>query len=145
MRYGLNCNMLRKLQAGDRIWCRIAAGSMEPPEPPQPVLCAGIGSGLAPHMAYLRDRVRAAEAGEPAGMFSLYFGNRFREEEFLYQQELEGYDAKYDWLNLHVAFSRDDPNKKVYVQDVSVLYVDVDDFFRTGTFSPTCPSYSLSV
>jgi len=119
MRYGLNCNMLRKLKAGDHFWCRIAPGSMDPPEPQQPVLCAGIGSGLAPHMAYLRDHVRAAEAGETVGKFALYFGNRFREEEFLYEKELKEYDDKYDWLNLHVAFSRDDPKKKVYVQDVS--------------------------
>lgn len=119
MRYGLNCNMLRKLKAGDHFWCRIAPGSMDPPEPQQPVLCAGIGSGLAPHMAYLRDHVRAAEAGEEVGKFALYFGNRFREEEYLYEKELKEYDAKYDWLNLHVAFSRDNPKKKVYVQDVS--------------------------
>jgi sulfite reductase alpha subunit-like flavoprotein len=100
------------------------AGSMEPPEPNQPVICAGIGSGLAPHMAFLRDRVRAAEAGERVAPFSLYFGNRFREEEYLYQAELEGYESKYNWFKLHVAFSRDDPNKKVYVQDLIGLTDD---------------------
>lgn len=134
MRYGLNCNMLRQLKSGDHFWCRIAPGSMDPPEPHQPVLCAGIGSGLAPHMAFLRDHVRAAEAGETVGKFSLYFGNRFREEEFLYQAELEGYAAKYDWLNLHVAFSRDDPKKKVYVQDVSLSCIVLNVVYNVGFF-----------
>ncbi|KAL7553608.1 hypothetical protein ACHAWF_016914 [Thalassiosira exigua] len=36
MRYGLTCDMLRKLQVGDRIWCRIKPGSMEPPTHDQP-------------------------------------------------------------------------------------------------------------
>jgi pyruvate dehydrogenase (NADP+) len=118
-RFGLTCNMLRQLQTGDMLWCRIKSGSMEPPVPPQPVLCAGIGSGVAPHLAFLRDRVRAAEEQkDEVAPFSLYFGNRSRVDEYLFQKELEEYDAKYPWFHLHMAFSRDDPNKKVYVQDV---------------------------
>lgn len=124
MRYGLTCNMLRKLRSGDNIWCRMKAGSMEPPTPQQPVLCAGIGSGLAPHMAFLRDRVRAAEEGEAVGPFSLYFGNRYVADEFLYQAELEAYSVKYDWFKLHAAFSRDDAEKKVYVQDLVAITED---------------------
>lgn len=118
-RYGLTCDMLRNLSSGDRVWCRIKPGSMEPPTPQQPVLCAGIGSGLAPHMAFLRDRVRAAEAGEAVGPFALYFGNRYEAHEFLYRSELQEYQRRYsDWFTLHVAFSRDDPTQKVYVQDL---------------------------
>jgi homodimeric pyruvate:ferredoxin (flavodoxin) oxidoreductase len=124
MRYGLTCNMLRKLRSGDSIWCRMKAGSMEPPTPQQPVLCAGIGSGLAPHMAFLRDHARAAEEGETVGLFSLYFGNRYVADEFLYQAELEAYAAKYDWFKLHAAFSRDDAEKKVYVQDLVAITED---------------------
>jgi pyruvate dehydrogenase (NADP+) len=141
MRYGLNCDMLRRLQSGDHVWCRVHPGSMEAPTLDQPVLCAGIGSGLAPHMAFLRDRVHQAEqvvAAVAAAVadqrgssndattnptvrpFSLFFGNRNQADEYLYRSELEGYKAKYgkDWFQLHVAFSRDDPTKKVYVQDL---------------------------
>lgn len=118
MRYGLTCDMLRKLKSGDHIWCRMKPGSMEPPTPQQPVVCVGIGSGLAPHMAFLRDRVVAAESGESVGPFSLFMGNRFREEEFLYQQYLENLVEKYDWFTLHAVFSRDIPGRKVYCQDI---------------------------
>ena len=122
MRFGLTCNMLRKLKVGDHVWCRIKAGSMEPPTPEQPVVCVGIGSGLAPHMAFLRDRVRAVEAGEPVAPFSLYFGNRFRDEEFLYQSYLEQLaEEQKSWFSLHLAFSRDKlsaDGKKIYVQDL---------------------------
>jgi len=118
MKYGLTCDMIRQKQPGDFLWCRRKLGSMDAPEPEQPVLCAGIGSGLAPHMAFLRDRVRAAEAGEKVAGFALYFGNRKRADEYLYQSELEAYERKYDWFSLFAAFSRDDPKKKVYVQDL---------------------------
>ena len=115
MRYGLTCDMLRKLQVNDTIWCKIKAGSMEPPTVQNPTVCAGIGSGLAPHLAFLRDRVYASEQGQTVAPFALYFGNRFVKEEFLYHQELEGYASKYDWFALHTAFSRDGKHK-VYVQ-----------------------------
>lgn len=118
MRYGLNCDMLQKLTSGDRIWCRIKNGSMEPPTNDQPVVCAGIGSGLCPHMAFLRDRVHAVECGAKVQPFSLYFGNRKKEEEFLYRDQLEAIQSKYEWFTLHTAFSRDDPKSKVYVQDL---------------------------
>ena len=118
MRYGMTCNMLRKLKEGDHIRCRIHPGSMEPPEPSNSIVCASIGSGLAPMMAFLRDHVRAAEVGKKVGRFAMYFGNRNKADEFLYQEEMEDYEKKYDWFTLHTAFSRDDPNKKVYVQDL---------------------------
>jgi cytochrome P450/NADPH-cytochrome P450 reductase len=118
MRYGRTCDMLRGLKRGDHLWCRIKPASMEAPEPRHPVLCVGIGSGLAPHLAFLRDHVRAAEEGESVGRFSLYFGNRFRAEEYLLRSELEAYAEKYDWFHLYTAFSRDNPTKKVYVQDL---------------------------
>jgi sulfite reductase alpha subunit-like flavoprotein len=75
-------------------------------------------------MAFARDRVRAAEAGEKVAPFSMFFGNRFKADEYLYQSELEDCDKKYDWFTLHAAFSRDDPKKKVYVQD---LVAQTDD------------------
>lgn len=119
MRYGLTCDMLRKLHEGDSIWCRVKPGSMEPPTHEQPVVCVGIGSGLAPHMSFLRDRVHAAKQGVEVAPFSLYFGNRFKQREWLYQEEMEQIAAEHgSWFKLHTAFSRDTVGKKVYVQDL---------------------------
>ncbi|KAL7522654.1 hypothetical protein ACHAWX_007353 [Stephanocyclus meneghinianus] len=125
MRYGLTCDMLRKMQVGDTIHCRIKSGSMEPPKHDQPVVCVGIGSGLAPHLSFLRDRVHAAEMGNDVAPFSLYFGNRFEKREFLYRTELEGIVKKHgSWFKLHTAFSRDIAGKKVYVQDLVAMQED---------------------
>jgi cytochrome P450/NADPH-cytochrome P450 reductase len=89
------------------------------------VVCVGIGSGLAPHLSFLRDRVYAAENGTEVAPFSLYFGNRFEKREFLYKEELEGILANHgNWFKLHTAFSRDTVGKKVYVQDLVAVQDD---------------------
>ena len=71
-------------------------------------------------MSFLRDRVNAAtNLGVDVAPFSLYFGNRFKEREFLYRDELERLAAEHgSWFKLHTAFSRDTKGKKVYVQDL---------------------------
>jgi sulfite reductase (NADPH) flavoprotein alpha-component len=43
MRYGLTCDMLRKMQVGDTINCRIKSGSMEPPKHDQPGKVKAVG------------------------------------------------------------------------------------------------------
>lgn len=89
------------------------------------MVCAGIGSGLAPHLSFLRDRVHAAESGIEVAPFSLYFGNRYEKREYLYRSELEGILAKHgSWFKLHTAFSRDTIGKKVYVQDLVAITDD---------------------
>ena len=39
MRFGLTCDMLRKLHVGDALYCRVKPGSMEPPKHDQPGEC----------------------------------------------------------------------------------------------------------
>lgn len=143
------------LNAGNIMWCRVNPGSMEPPTHDQPgkfirkfpglnnnvkshknilflryhaVVCAGIGSGLAPHQSFIRDRVHASKSGVEVAPFSLYFGNRFKAREFLYRTELEQIAEKHkDWFKLHTAFSRDTAGKKVYVQDLVAI---TDDAYK---------------
>ena len=47
----------------------------------------------------------------------LYFGNQYEKKEYLMKEELETY-VKEGLLHLRTAFSRDDPKKKIYVQDL---------------------------
>lgn len=92
-------------------------------------MCVGIGSGLAPHMSFLRERVHAATTlGLDVAPFTLYFGNRFKAREFLYREELEQLATEHAaWFTLHTAFSRDTAGKKVYVQD---LVAKTDDAYH---------------
>ena len=91
------------------------------------VICVGIGSGVAPHMALIRDRAFASTNGVKVSPLSLYFGNRFEAREFLYRSELEQIATEHgDWFTLHTAFSRDVIGKKTYVQDL----VAVNNYIR---------------
>lgn len=47
----------------------------------------------------------------------LFFGCRHKSKDFIYSKELESLRKKNALSHLVVAFSRDDPKKKVYVQD----------------------------
>lgn len=53
--------------------------------------------------------------GQPVGETVLYFGCRHKNEDYIYEEELEKYRDEGLLTNLHVAFSRDQEHK-VYVQ-----------------------------
>ena len=52
-----------------------------------------------------------------SGPIWLFFGCRRRDQDWLYREEMEGYLKTGVLSELHTAFSRDDPKRKVYVQD----------------------------
>lgn len=47
----------------------------------------------------------------------LFFGCRSKFQDYIYQEELEGYEKEGVLSDLHVAFSRDQP-EKIYVQSL---------------------------
>lgn len=62
-------------------------------------------------MGFLQERAVLAAQGVALGPGHLFFGCRSAKEDFIYQQELEGYKASGVLAGLHVAFSRDGPSK----------------------------------
>ena len=88
-----------------------------PSSPEQPIILVGLGTGIAPCRALIRDRLFQRDQGENIGPMSLYFGVRFKASEYTYGDE---WDSLHDNGNgplthLHCAFSRDQDHK-VYVQ-----------------------------
>ncbi|XP_046964490.1 NADPH--cytochrome P450 reductase isoform X1 [Vanessa cardui] len=78
-----------------------------------PILMVGPGTGLAPFRGFLQERAHARANGKPVGDTILYFGCRHRDQDYIYQEELEEYEKNGDVI-LHTAFSRDQA-QKVYV------------------------------
>jgi sulfite reductase (NADPH) flavoprotein alpha-component len=76
-----------------------------------PVIMVGPGTGIAPFRAFLQER----QALGARGKNWLFFGDRRRECDFLYQQELEDYRRGGLLTRLDCAFSRDQ-EEKLYVQ-----------------------------
>ena len=76
-----------------------------------PIIMIGPGTGVAPFRAFLQER-RARGA---AGRNWLFFGDQRRAADFLYEEELRGYERDGLLTLLDAAFSRDQA-ERVYVQ-----------------------------
>lgn len=77
-----------------------------------PLIMIGPGTGIAPFRAFLQER----QATGAKGKNWLFFGDQRLEHDFIYQDELEGWQKDGLLTRLDLAFSRDQA-KKIYVQN----------------------------
>lgn len=104
--------------SGQESLCRIfvrASTFRLPVDPAIPIIMIGPGTGVAPMRALLQERVWQKSQGQKVGYNWLYFGCRRRDEDFIYRDELEAYEADGTLDRLRMAFSREKASK-VYVQ-----------------------------
>jgi sulfite reductase (NADPH) flavoprotein alpha-component len=116
-RFGQATRYLSQLPIGHPLTVSIKPSVMKlPPKSTQPLIMAGLGTGLAPFRAFVQHRAMEKAAGKPIGAVLLYMGSRHQREEYCYGEEWEAYrDAGVITL-LGRAFSRDQP-QKIYIQD----------------------------
>ncbi|NLU81214.1 FAD-binding protein [Rhodococcus sp. HNM0569] len=111
------------------------------PEPDVPIVMIGAGTGIAPFRAFLQHR-RAQGA---SGAAWLVFGERHREHDFLYRDELDEFlrDGTVDRLD--TAFSRDGSgNEKTYVQHVLRAHGhDLAQWIDRGAHMYVCGSIAM--
>lgn len=82
-----------------------------PADADAPLLMVGPGTGIAPFRAFLQER----QASGAKGRNWLFFGDQHREHDFIYQDELLGWQQDGLLTRLDLAFSRDQSDK-IYVQ-----------------------------
>ncbi|KAG7354997.1 NADPH-cytochrome P450 oxidoreductase [Nitzschia inconspicua] len=88
-----------------------------PTDATKPILMIGPGTGIAPMRALLQQRRHQQLVEKKAvGSNVLYFGCKRKDQDYLYEDELLRYKDEGILTELHLAFSRQDPSKKVYVQ-----------------------------
>lgn len=116
-RFGQATRFLNKLQVGAAVTVSVKPSVMKlPPLSTQPLIMAGLGTGLAPFRAFVQHRALEKAQGKEIGAVLLYMGSRHQREEYCYGEEWEAYlDAGVITL-LGRAFSRDQP-QKIYIQD----------------------------
>jgi sulfite reductase (NADPH) flavoprotein alpha-component len=83
-----------------------------PKDPDAPMIMVGPGTGIAPFRAFLEER----QALGAKGRNWLFFGDQRAATDFLYREQLEGWQKDGFLSRLDVAFSRDQA-EKVYVQN----------------------------
>ncbi|HEJ7065437.1 sulfite reductase flavoprotein subunit alpha [Serratia marcescens] len=94
-----------------RLFCRANPGFYLPRDTTVPVLLIGTGTGIAPLIGLLREMAAQGERRE----IVLIFGEKRRDEDFLYGEELVTLNAAGVLTRLITAFSRDTADK-YYVQ-----------------------------
>lgn len=98
--------------------CSISPGSFEFGEPEVPMVMTGTGTGVAPFLAFAKEREWYIKNHGPerAGEMWLFFGCRQRSKDYILGEDLDALAEQNVITHLKIAFSRDGP-KKVYIQD----------------------------
>ena len=116
-RFGQATRFLNKLKIGAQVVVSVKPSVMKlPPNSTQPLIMAGLGTGLAPFRAFVQHRAWEKQQGKEIGSVLLYMGSRHQREEYCYGEEWEAYQDAGVITLLGRAFSRDQP-QKIYIQD----------------------------
>ncbi|KTW28435.1 hypothetical protein T552_01698 [Pneumocystis carinii B80] len=97
----------------------IRRSNFHPPHNPAvPIIMVGPGTGVAPFRAFIMERAEQMKRGKKIGKTILFYGCRYKNADFLYENEWKEYkNIMGDLFEMYIAFSRE-TNKKVYVQDL---------------------------
>ncbi|KAI9835952.1 MAG: hypothetical protein M1819_001850 [Sarea resinae] len=116
-RFGQATRFLNALKPGAPVVVSVKPSVMKlPPQSTQPLIMAGLGTGLAPFRAFVQYRAWQKSQGIPIGAVLLYMGSRHQREEYLFGEEWEAYQDAGVITLLGRAFSRDQA-QKIYIQD----------------------------
>lgn len=139
---GTASDYLAKLQAGEfvSIFAQANPNFRLPENLNKPVVMIGSGTGIAPHIAFLQ----ALDNQDQKVESYLFFGERYRAKDFLYQTELENYLTNGTLTQLFNAFSRDQA-EKFYVQDALAQQAElVWKLIQQGGYFYICGSKAMS-
>eukprot|EP00041_Stephanoeca_diplocostata_P038621 m.1534404 g.1534404 ORF g.1534404 m.1534404 type:complete len:675 (-) comp25243_c0_seq43:5814-7838(-) len=97
---------------GAPLW--VTRGTFKLPPCDVPLIMIGPGTGCAPFIACLHERIAQQKDSTNASLNVYVFGNRNKDGDFLHQDVVEAWEQQ-NKLTLITAFSRDQPHK-IYVQ-----------------------------
>ena len=121
---------LRACRVGDEVAFFLRKSAFRlPSDASRPIVMVGPGTGLAPFRGFLQERAallkkkKSSSSGSSSdstsppsfGEAHLFFGCRSKDHDFIYREELEGFERSGALTSLRVAFSREGA-EKVYVQ-----------------------------
>jgi len=95
-----------------KVYVQPSHGFKPPVNGDTPMIMVGPGTGIAPFRAFLEERLATGAKGKNW----LFFGDQTRASDFLYEEQLTGWQKDRFLTRLDLAFSRDQ-QEKIYVQN----------------------------
>lgn len=115
--HGIASHFLQERKIGDQVRLYHRKSTFRLPlSGLSPVIMIGAGTGIAPFIGFLQQRLADQMAGKKLGPAHLFFGCRKADEDYLYSSELSEFIDRGVLSGLYLAFSRQGKNK-IYVQD----------------------------
>jgi NADPH-ferrihemoprotein reductase len=151
---GVASKHLDNLCVGDKCRVYVRASSFRLPSAlSTPIVMIGPGTGLAPMRALLQEREFQAQQQQAKlkkvtskATNVLFFGCKNKKVDYIYREELEGFESRGVLSELRTAFSRDGP-AKVYVQELmsepSVAASLVNLLFTEGAYVFVCGATAM--
>eukprot|EP00744_Colponema_vietnamica_P005156 GILI01007579.1.p1 GENE.GILI01007579.1~~GILI01007579.1.p1 ORF type:complete len:640 (-),score=167.06 GILI01007579.1:308-2227(-) len=114
---GVCTSMLAEAAVGTRIPIFVRKSTFHLPlrDKKRPIIMIGPGTGVAPLVGFLHRRRVWQEKNNELGEAMLFFGCRNQKDDYLYEEFINKAIGDKIITELHVAFSRDQP-EKIYVQ-----------------------------
>lgn len=105
--------------SGGKVYAHIRRSRFKlPAVASHPLVMVAAGTGVATFRAFLAERARMLQIGKDVGEMVLFFGCRRAGEDYIYREELEGFERELGGrLQIVTAFSREAGQPKKYVQD----------------------------
>jgi cytochrome P450/NADPH-cytochrome P450 reductase len=106
---GLASSFLKRGSNGMKIRANLKSSKSAfcmPSDPSIPLIMISAGTGFSPFRGFLQERKAQIESGEKVGETVLFFGCRRKDQDYIYEEELENYNKEDVLTHLHVAFSR---------------------------------------
>ncbi|WFE67761.1 NADP oxidoreductase [Thiomicrospira sp. R3] len=128
VRLGVTSNTMAQAKPGDQLDVEIKPNAhfKLPENPRTAIVMMAAGTGLAPFLGFMQQRVEQPSASRNI----VYFGETHRQTRFLCQSSLESWQRQ-GALGLYTAFSRDQ-DTKVYVQDLLAKNLDWLELWQSG-------------
>ena len=116
---GMSSHYLHTLREGDRlnIFLDSADGFHLQDDVTKPMIFVSVGTGFAPMRAFLWERLALKQAGAPLAEAALFNGIRSSSLDLIYGDEIRRFAAEGVLDHVHVATSRERPDRREYVQD----------------------------
>jgi len=116
---GMSAHYVHTLREADRVnvFLEGADGFHLQDDVTKPMIFVSAGTGLAPMRAFLWERLALKREGVALAEAALFNGIRSRDLDYIYRDDIERFVAEGVLDHVHVVTSREQPDRREYVQD----------------------------